>query len=182
LFEKYKQQMEKKAKKSKDGEPVSQQPQKPDAAQQPFAQIQGSEPVYETPFGGASAFYGSGAEPQISSPTVDLSMAEALSQGPGRAFLKRIKTNDMIEITKKHFKIGKERSYADYCPSDIIGLSRSHANIVTESDGYFITDTNSTNHTYLNGALIPSNQPYKLENGMRVRFANEEFEFIIQES
>lgn len=114
--------------------------------------------------------------------TLDMSALEPVEDKGRRAFLKRIKTGEMIEITKQHFRIGKKYNFVDYCPADIDGLSRAHANIVTENDGYYITDTNSTNHTYLNGAMIPSNQPFKLENGTRVRLVNEEFEFIIRES
>ena len=42
---------------------------------------------------------------------------------------------------------------------------------------YYILDTNSTNHTFINGTMIGSNSEMKLTSGDKVRLANEEFEF-----
>lgn len=75
------------------------------------------------------------------------------------------------------FRVGKEASFVDYCISDNTAVSRSHANIVKRGNDYFIVDTNSTNHTYVNGAMIQSNVEIKLEENTRIKFANEEFEF-----
>lgn len=38
-------------------------------------------------------------------------------------------------------------------------------------------DTNSTNHTYVNGKMIQSNIEVEIENGDKIRFGNEDFEF-----
>lgn len=91
--------------------------------------------------------------------------------------LYRYKTNELIEINKVPFRVGKEASFVDYCISDNTAVSRSHANIVKRGNDYFIVDTNSTNHTYVNGAMIQSNDEIKLEENTRIKFANEEFEF-----
>lgn len=91
--------------------------------------------------------------------------------------LYRYKTNELIEINKVPFRVGKEASFVDYCISDNTAVSRSHANIVKRGNDYFIVDTNSTNHTYVNGAMIQSNVEIKLEENTRIKFANEEFEF-----
>ena len=37
----------------------------------------------------------------------------------------------------------------------------------------------STNHTYLNDGMIPSNQEVRLNDGDKVKFANEEYKFMI---
>ena len=102
------------------------------------------------------------------------------SQTPGRPlspFLIRPKNNEKIAINKPVFRIGKERSYVDYFVGDNTAVSRSHANIVTHDGLYFIVDTNSTNHTYVNGAMIQSNIETKLNDGDKIRLANEDFDF-----
>lgn len=101
-------------------------------------------------------------------------------QMPARAltpFLIRSKNNEKIAIDKPVFRIGKERSYVDYFIGDNTAVSRSHANIVTRDGQYFIMDTNSTNHTYVNGIMIQSNVETKINDGDRIRIANEDFEF-----
>lgn len=89
----------------------------------------------------------------------------------------RSKNNERINITKQIFHIGTESSYADYCISDNSAVSHSHANIVVKNGEYFVVDTNSTNHTFVNGKIIPSSAEIKLSHGTKVTFANDEFEF-----
>ena len=89
----------------------------------------------------------------------------------------RIKNNERINLTKPVFRIGKERSYVDYFIGDNPAVSRSHVNIVNHDNEYFVVDTNSTNHTYLNGIMLQSNVENKLTHGAKIRLANEEFEF-----
>jgi len=104
-----------------------------------------------------------------------------LHAGPARPdpALTRVKTGERISINKPVFRIGKEKSYVDYFIGDNTAISRSHANIHTDNGEYFVEDTNSTNHTYLNGKLINSNEKVKLTNGDKVRLANEDFTFSI---
>lgn len=89
----------------------------------------------------------------------------------------RIKNNERIPLNKPVFRIGKERSYVDYFIGDNTAISRSHANIVNENGEFFVVDTNSTNHTYVNGGMIQSNVQTKLSHGTKIRLANEDFEF-----
>ena len=89
------------------------------------------------------------------------------------------KTGETIAINKPVFRIGKEKSYVDFFIADNTAISRSHANIHTENGEYFIEDTNSTNHTYINGNLIVSNVKTKLSAGDKVRLANEDFTFTV---
>lgn len=91
--------------------------------------------------------------------------------------LYRLKTNTSVSLDKPVFRIGKEPSFVDYCISDNTAISRSHANIIRRGDDYYIVDTNSTNHTFVNGSMINSNEEIRLEQGYKIRFANEEFEF-----
>ena len=106
--------------------------------------------------------------------TVLSGMAEAMQPKP---HLIRSKNNERINLDKPVFRIGKERSYVDYFVSDNTAISRSHANIINRDGEYFVVDTNSTNHTYVNGAMIQSNVEIKLEHDAKIKLANEEFEF-----
>ena len=89
----------------------------------------------------------------------------------------RIKNNERIPLNKPVFRIGKERSYVDYFIGDNTAISRSHANIVNHNGEFYVVDTNSTNHTYVNGGMIQSNVETKLSHGTKIRLANEDFEF-----
>lgn len=92
----------------------------------------------------------------------------------------RNKTQEIIPINKPVFRLGKERSYVDYFVTDNSAVSRSHANICSkDDDGYYIVDTNSTNHTYVNGNMIQSNVEFKLNDKDIIKLANEDFEFRI---
>lgn len=89
----------------------------------------------------------------------------------------RSKNNENIPLNKPIFRIGKERSYVDYFIGDNTAVSRSHANIISREDNYFVVDTNSTNHTYVNGVMIQSNTETEIHHGDKIRLANEDFEF-----
>lgn len=106
--------------------------------------------------------------------TTVLSQATAIRN---RVYLLRMKNQEQIPLNKPIFRIGKEKSYVDYFIGDNTAISRSHANIVEQNGEYFVIDTNSTNHTYINGQMIPSNTQTRIYPGTIIRFANEEFEF-----
>lgn len=94
-----------------------------------------------------------------------------------KPYLIRSKNNEKIILDKPVFRIGKERSYVDYFIGDNSAISRSHANIVQRDGEYFVVDTNSTNHTYVNGGMLQSNVETKISHGTKIRLANEDFEF-----
>lgn len=149
-------------------QPMMQQSAPQPAIQQPSFQAPASQPMNfgeTTVLGGGGGFGETtvlGAAPTPSQPTPHLI---------------RVKNNEKINIDKPMFKIGKERSYVDYCIADNPAISRSHANIISRGGQYFVTDTNSTNHTYVNGVMSQSNVETQLTHGDKVRFGNEEFEF-----
>ena len=91
-------------------------------------------------------------------------------------YLVRKKTGERVNIVKPIFHIGKERSYADYFIADNSAISRSHANILLKNSRCFVMDTNSTNHTYINGTMIPCNVEVELYSGNILKLADEEFE------
>ena len=48
-----------------------------------------------------------------------------------------------------------------------------------DGEQYFIKDNNSTNHTFVNGTMIPVNQNVEIFDGDALMLANEPFEFHI---
>lgn len=98
-----------------------------------------------------------------------------------KVFIVRKKNGERVQITKPVFRIGKERSYVDYYIGDNTAISRSHAEILQRGEDYYIVDTNSTNHTYVNDLMLQSNVEAKLENGTHFRLANETFEMVISQ-
>ncbi len=105
-------------------------------------------------------------------------MGESMAASVIRPYLLRGSNNERIYIDKPVFHIGKERSYVDYCISGNATVSRSHADIISRNGQFFIVDNNSTNHTYVDGQMIPSNTEVALSHGTKIRLSNEEFEFL----
>lgn len=92
-------------------------------------------------------------------------------------YLIRIKTNECFPVLKNIVRIGKQKEYVDIVISDNVAISRNHANIISRNGKYFIVDTNSVNHTYVNGEVIPSNVEVMINLGTKIELANEEFTF-----
>lgn len=95
------------------------------------------------------------------------------------AYLLRVSNNEKIYITKDKISIGKEKSFVDYCIENNVAISRCHANIIKNGDTYYIVDTNSTNHTYVNGTMINSNTNVQLSDETKIELADEEFIFRV---
>jgi hypothetical protein len=92
-------------------------------------------------------------------------------------YLVRRRTGEKILINRNIFKIGKEESYVDYCIKDNATVSRNHADIVRKSDGFYVKDMGSLNHTFVNGVKLQQNEPKKLESGYLIQLADEVFEW-----
>lgn len=146
-------------------------------ANTPVAQPQIPTPAYTLPaqtnrpinFGETTVLGGSIGETTVLGVTVEPNKRDP--------HLIRSKNNEKIPLNKPVFRIGKERSYVDYFISDNTAISRGHANVVDHNGEFFVVDTNSTNHTYVNGVMIQSGVETKLTHGDKVRLANEDFEF-----
>ena len=91
--------------------------------------------------------------------------------------LTRLRTGEAITVNKSSFVLGKERSMVDYFIADNPAISRTHAIITSDGGRFFVTDKNSTNHTFVNGKLIAPEVAKELLSGDRIKLANEEFEF-----
>lgn len=92
-------------------------------------------------------------------------------------FLIRTITDEKILINKPVFRLGKERSYSDYFVSNNSAVSRSHADIITRGNKFYIIDLNSKNKTYINDQQIPIHKEIDIRDGDCLRLANEEFIF-----
>ena len=91
--------------------------------------------------------------------------------------LYRVLTDEKISVNKPVFRLGKERSYVDYFVTNNIAVSRSHADIITRGNKYYLRDLNSKNHTYINEQIIPVQVEVEIHNGDRFKLGNEEFVF-----
>lgn len=111
-------------------------------------------------------------------PTTVLS-ASMIQKPVARPFLIRAKNQEKIYLDKPEFRIGKERNYVDYFVGDNTAVSRSHANILSRNGACFVVDTNSTNHTFINGEMIQSNVETELNHGDTLTLGNEVFTFYM---
>ena len=91
--------------------------------------------------------------------------------------LVRKRTGERIVINRTLFKLGKDASYVDYCIKDNPAVSRNHADILRKTDGYYLVDKGSLNHTFVNGKKLAVDEYRKLEDGCLVQLADEVFEF-----
>ena len=159
------------------GQTVPETPKKPVLSQQPVptpvSSTPQAQPAGQVNFGETTVLGAGGTsfgETTVLSGTAGVEMVR-------EPFLIRKKTGEKIPINKPVFRIGKERSFVDYFIADNTAISRSHANIITKNQVYYIMDTNSTNHTYVNGTMIASNVETPITSGDIVKLANEEFCF-----
>ena len=94
-------------------------------------------------------------------------------------YLIRLKNQEKIRISGTIFSLGKECGM-NYQISDNKAISRRHALLRKESENFYIMDCNTTNKTYLNSECLTPEQWYSLNDGDRVKLADEEFYFNIE--
>ena len=75
------------------------------------------------------------------------------------------------------FIIGKNREISDLC-LNLPQISRIHAKIEEDGDGYMITDLNSTNGTSVNGRFLETNESVHIEPGEMLSFADQRYRFL----
>lgn len=88
--------------------------------------------------------------------------------------LTRQKTQEVIEVNKDTFIIGKGKA-SDYIVSDNSAISRSHLTVITKDGRYYVSDNGSTNHTYINDEELVPQTEYEISDGTVVKIADEEF-------
>lgn len=94
-------------------------------------------------------------------------------------YLVRVKTNELIPILKKEFLVGKSPD-ADYQVIDNKRISRRHATFTVSNGECYVTDNNSTNHTFVNGKLLQPGIEIMLSNDDYIRLADEEFKYWVR--
>lgn len=99
--------------------------------------------------------------------------------GGAMPYLIRFRNNDMIAVDCAEFVIGKKQGAVNYCIFDNRAVSRVHAAIINTGGQFCVMDMGSTNHTYVDGFPIPVHTQVPIEDGTKLCFANEEFEFRI---
>lgn len=95
------------------------------------------------------------------------------------ASLYRVSTGETVFISKPVFRVGKEKSCVDYFVDNNDKISRSHADIITRGQKYYVIDLNSTNHTYINNQLLSAQFEIEIEDNNTLLLANEEFVFHV---
>lgn len=138
------------------------------------------EPVQKGRYGdfGDTTVLGNNSNANETTVLTDSSLEEDVTSEQ-RAFLIREKNNERILIDSDIFKIGAEKSYVNYHIHDNTSISRSHAIISKVADNYYIEDTNSTNHTYLNQEKLTPNTKIEIEDNDEVKLADEKFRFTL---
>ena len=102
-----------------------------------------------------------------------------LSEDPQMPPASLVRVNDGAEtkINKVSFTIGKAYGSVDFFIENNPAISRKHAEIVFNDGRFYLIDTKSTNHVFLDGKQIPAETPVPLNNGAKIRLADEIFEF-----
>ena len=95
------------------------------------------------------------------------------------SFLVWKRTGEKIVIDKPDFRIGREKSYVDFCINDNTSVGRNHAEIIRKDGAFFIRDLKSLNFTMVNGEKVSPSFEVELWDNDIISLANEEFEFHI---
>lgn len=93
------------------------------------------------------------------------------------AYLVRKKNGEKKKIDSIEFTVGKDVSRVNYCVRDNSAISRCHMKIIKRGMQYYAMDLGSTNHTFINDAIIPPNQEFEIKNGDSIKVSDEEFTF-----
>lgn len=112
--------------------------------------------------------------------TVLLGESEISEKRP-RYYIRRVQTEELIELTHFPLLVGTEVGSVAYCVVGNHAVSRRHAEFSLMDGECVISDQKSTNKTYINDcALIPFT-PQPLKDGDEIRMGNERFWFIREE-
>ena len=107
----------------------------------------------------------------------DTAVLRGRQSGKGERRLVSLDGNETIEIRYFPFLIGKQEGLVDYALGKDT-VSRLHARIDRENDGYTITDLNSTNGTRVDGRLLQTNETASLPVGSEIYLADAGFLFV----
>ena len=83
-----------------------------------------------------------------------------------------------VNIHKKNFIIGRSQN-ADFSITEKTGISRQHAVIQFDGRKFYLTDLNSTNHTFLNGFQVMPDEKKVLNDRDEILIGKERMIFHI---
>lgn len=83
-----------------------------------------------------------------------------------------------VNIHKKNFIIGRSQN-ADFSITEKTGISRQHAAIQFDGRKFYLTDLNSTNHTFLNGFQVMPDEKKVLNDRDEILIGKEKMIFHI---
>lgn len=137
--------------------------------------VQMPEPDFEDDDGSSKtvAFYGMGSEKTVVLPRPPKFVKQL--------FVFRLRTGEKAAVNKPEFYIGKERRNCDFTVTENNAVSRQHLKVITREGRYFVTDLKSTNGTYIDDKEIAPDCETEIFPEARVRLADEEFVFYIDE-
>ncbi len=84
-----------------------------------------------------------------------------------------------IKVRRMPFSVGRHPRNDLLIPEDTV--SADHAIIEFRHGSFLLEDRHSSNGTFLNGKLVPPNNPVRLKHGDRIRFDLFEFKFTLAE-
>ncbi|MDO5799532.1 MAG: FHA domain-containing protein [Eubacteriales bacterium] len=93
-----------------------------------------------------------------------------------KASLEYLSEKRLVLINKPLFMIGRT-SEMDFILPENRGISRKHACIEFETQEFYLSDLNSTNHTFLNGQQLIPGKKYKLKSGDEIMIGKEPMMF-----
>lgn len=99
--------------------------------------------------------------------------------GSGKPCLLCLKSSRLFELDGEKICFGRSAELADAVIDGNYVISKRHAEIIIRNGKFYVSDLNSTHHTFVNGKVIPVGVEVPVEIGARIRFADEEFELVI---
>lgn len=96
-------------------------------------------------------------------------------------YLIRISNDEKVFIKMSEVRIGKSTKENDYIITGNKMVSRKHAEIFVEDESVYVKDIGSLNGTFVNGRRLAENEECKLKNNDKLKFADEEFLFSVED-
>ena len=90
-----------------------------------------------------------------------------------KVILRSIAASFTFLLDKPVTVIGREAEMQQYLETKVY-VSRKHAKLTLTNDEIYIENMSSTNHTYVNNTLIPSDVPTLLKNGDEIGFGGKQ--------
>ena len=163
-------------------------PAQPVQSVQPVRPVQPVQPVQPAPgfaaprpvrpVQGGTVILGGGAAADPGA-TVCLDRSETPAPQAAAIRLKRRRTGETASVNRPIFRVGREKRVADFCLGAETGyVGSEHAYFLCREDGVYLVDNNSMNHTWLNGQMLPANQPQPVKPGDVIKMADEELDVL----